>query len=100
MTLKTITIIEEIFMQIDSYIPVTKAKTKLLDIIRNFDDSEDTIAITKNGVPKAIIMSMDQYEAMRETMEIMADKNMMKQVWASIKDIQSQKPLIDLEDIH
>lgn len=87
-------------MQIDSYIPVTKAKTKLLDIIRNFDDSEDTIAITKNGVPKAIIMSMDQYEAMRETMEIMADKNMMKQVWASIKDIQSQKPLIDLEDIH
>jgi len=87
-------------MQIDSYIPVTKAKTKLLDIIRNFDDSEDTIAITKNGVPKAIIMSMDQYEAMRETIEIMSDKNMMKLLWASIKDIQSQKPLIDLEDIH
>ncbi len=100
MALKAITIIEEIFMQIDSYIPVTKAKTKLLDIIRNFDDSEDTIAITKNGVPKAIIMSMDQYEAMRETIEIMSDKNMMKLLWASIKDIQSQKPLIDLEDIH
>ena len=86
-------------MQIDRYIPVTKAKTELLDMIRNFDDKEDTIAITKNGVPKAIIMSMDQYEAMCETMEIMADKNMMKQMWTSAKEIQEKEPLIDLEDM-
>ncbi|MCD4720400.1 MAG: type II toxin-antitoxin system Phd/YefM family antitoxin [Desulfobacula sp.] len=86
-------------MQIDSYIAVTKAKAKLLDMIRNFDDREDTIAITKNGIPKAIIMSMDQYEAMCETMEIMADKDIMKQMWASVKEVQAKKPLLDLEDI-
>ncbi|MDA3790930.1 MAG: type II toxin-antitoxin system Phd/YefM family antitoxin [Desulfobacula sp.] len=86
-------------MQIDRYIPVTKAKTKLLDMIRNFDDKEDTIAITKNGVPKAIIMSMDQYEAMCETMEIMADKDTMKQMWTSVKEMQAKEPLVDLEDM-
>jgi antitoxin YefM len=86
-------------MQIDRYIPVTKAKAKLLDMIRNFDDKEDTIAITKNGIPKAIIMSMDQYEAMCETMEIMADKDTMNQIWASVKEMQAKKPLIDLKDI-
>lgn len=86
-------------MQIDRYIPVTKAKAKLLDMIRNFDDKEDTIAITKNGVPKAIIMSMDQYEAMCETMEIMADKDTMKQMWTSVKEIQAKEPLVDLEDM-
>jgi antitoxin YefM len=84
-------------MQIDRYIPVTKAKTKLLDMIRNFDDKEDTIAITKNGVPKAIIMSMDQYEAMCETMEIMADKDTMKQMWTSVKEMQAKEPLVALE---
>ena len=29
-------------MQIDSYIPVTKAKTMLLDMIRMIDDREDS----------------------------------------------------------
>ena len=86
-------------MQIDSYIAVTKAKAKLLDMIRNVDDRDDTIAITKNGIPKAVIMSIEQYEAMCETMAIMADQDMMKQMRASIKDMQEKKTLVDLEDI-
>ena len=84
-------------MQIDSYIPVTKAK--LLDMMRNIDDTDDIIAITKNGIPKAVVMSMEQYEAMRETMTILADEDMMKQIRASIKEMQEGKPLVDLEDI-
>ncbi|MDL1962888.1 MAG: type II toxin-antitoxin system prevent-host-death family antitoxin [Deltaproteobacteria bacterium] len=86
-------------MQIDSYIAVTKAKAKLLDMVRNIDAMDNTIAITKNGIPKAVIMSMEQYEAMRETISIMADEDMMKQMRASIKDMQEKKTLVDLEDI-
>jgi antitoxin YefM len=85
-------------MKIDSYIPVTKAKTKLLNMIRNFDNREDTIAITKNGIPKAVIMSMDQYESICETMEIMTNKDIMLQIWSSMKDVQENKILLDLED--
>ncbi len=54
--------------QIDRYIPVTKAKTIFLDMIRMIDDREDIVAITKNGVPKAVIISIEQFEAMNETM--------------------------------
>jgi len=86
-------------MQIDSYIPVTKAKTTLLSMIRNFDNREDTIAITKNGVPKAVIMSMDQYESICETMEIMIDKDIMQQLRTSIREVREKKTLVDLEDI-
>ncbi len=86
-------------MQIDSYIPVTKAKTLLLDMIRMIDDREDTVAITKNGIPKAVLMSMVQYEAMRETMTILGDQNMMKQIRHSRNEIKEKKPLIDLEDL-
>ena len=68
-------------------------------MIRNFDDKEGTIAITKNGIPKAIMMSMDQYEAMCETMEIMAGKDTMRQIRAWSKEMQAKKPLVDLEDI-
>lgn len=86
-------------MQIDSYIPVTKAKTMLLDMIRKINDRENTVAITKNGVPKAVLMSMVQYEAMRETMIILGDKDMMQQIQLSQKEITDKKPLIDLEDL-
>ena len=86
-------------MQIDSYIPVTKAKTTLLDIIRVINDQENTIAITKNGVPRAILMSMEQYDSMRETIAILGDEGMMKQVWRSRNEVRENKQLVDLEDL-
>jgi antitoxin YefM len=93
------TLHKEVFMQIDNYIPVTKAKTRLLDIIRMINDREDTIAITKNGIPRAVIMSMEQYEAMRETMAILGDVEMMKQIRCSRNEVKENRPLVDLEDL-
>ncbi len=86
-------------MQIDSYMPVTKAKTKLLDVIRIINTNDDTVAITKNGVPRAVIMSMDQYDSMRETMAILADKKLMEQIRDSRNEVNTSKPLVDLEDL-
>ena len=86
-------------MKIDSYIPITKAKAALLDMIRVISDQEDTIAITKNGVPQAVLMSMDQYESMRESMEILGDEEMMKQIRRSRNELKEGKPLMDLEDL-
>ena len=43
---------------IQDYIPVTKAKAAFLDIIRKIEGSEDAVAITKNGVPEAVLLSM------------------------------------------
>ncbi len=86
-------------MEIDNYIPVTQAKSTLLDIIRVINDQDNTIAITKNGVPRAVLMSMEQYESMRETMIILGDERMMKQIRRSKNDIREDKPLVDLEDI-
>lgn len=86
-------------MEIDSYIPVTKAKALFLDMIRMIDDQENTIAITKNGVPRAVLMSMEQYEGMRETMTVLGDTEMMRQIRDSQQAIKDKKPLIDLEDL-
>ncbi|MEE4362482.1 MAG: type II toxin-antitoxin system Phd/YefM family antitoxin [Desulfotignum sp.] len=86
-------------MQIDTYIPVTRAKTTLLDIIRMLDAEGSTVAITRNGVPKAVLMSMDQYEAMQETMTVLGDRDMMDQIHHSLDDIRSDRPLTDLEDL-
>ena len=71
---------------IKEYIPVTKAKTRLLDLVRNIKDSDDTIAITKNGVPEVVLISMNKFLGLLETMEILSDEKAMKSIRQSIRE--------------
>jgi antitoxin YefM len=63
---------------IQDYIPVTKAKSAFLDIIRKIENSDDAIAITKNGVPEAVLLSMKKFQGLLETLEILSDEKAMK----------------------
>ena len=74
---------------IQEYIPITKAKAAFLDIIRKIEDSEDAIAITKNGVPEAVLLSMRKFEGLLETLEILSDEKSMKSIRKSIKKAQN-----------
>jgi prevent-host-death family protein len=71
---------------IQEYIPVSKAKSALLDLIRRIEDSDDAIAITKNGVPEAVLISMKKFKGLMETLEILSDEKAMKSIRKSIKE--------------
>ena len=73
-------------LTIQDYIPVTKAKSAFLDIIRKIENSDDAIAITKNGVPEAVLLSMKKFQGLIETLEILADEKAMKSIRQSIKE--------------
>ena len=85
-------------MIIQDYIPVTKAKSSFLDIIRKIEGSDDAIAITKNGVPKAVLLSMKRFEGLLETLEILSDEKAMKSIKKSIKQAQQGK-WIDFDEV-
>ena len=71
---------------IQEYIPVSKAKSALLDLIRRIEDSDDAIAITKNGVPEAVLISMKKFRGLMETLEILSDEKAMKSIRKSVKE--------------
>jgi len=71
---------------IKEYIPVTKAKANLLDLVRKIKDSDDTIAITKNGIPEVILISMNKFQGLLETMDILSDEKAMKSIRKSIRE--------------
>jgi antitoxin YefM len=75
---------EVIMDVIQEYVPVTKAKATLLDLIRKIEDSDDTIAITKNGVPEAVLMSMKRFTGLLETLEILSDESAMRAIRKSV----------------
>jgi prevent-host-death family protein len=85
-------------LTIQDYIPVTKAKSKLLDIIRKIESSDDTIAITKKGVPEAVLLSMNKFEGLVETLEVLSDEKAMKSIRKSIKEAREGKWL-DFDEV-
>ena len=76
-------------LTIQDYIPITKAKSKLLDIIRKIEGVDDVIAITKNGVPEAVLLSMNKFEGLLETIEILSDEKAMRSIRKSIKEARA-----------
>lgn len=76
---------------IQKIIPVTKAKRELLDLIKEMSAEDSTIAVTKNGVPVGILMTPDRYDALLETIEILADPKILKALDASRKDFESDR---------
>jgi len=85
-------------LTIQDYIPVTKAKRAFLDIIRKIENSDDTIAITKNGVPEAVLISMKKFQGLLETLEILSDEKAMKSIRKSIKEAQKDM-WVDFDEV-
>lgn len=71
--------------QIQHYIPVTKAKSTLLDLVRKIKVSDGAIAITKNGVPEAVLISMKKFQGLLETLDILSDEKTMTSIRTSIR---------------
>jgi antitoxin YefM len=76
---------------ISTYIPISKAKTDLLHIIRRLESVDDAVAVTKNGVPAAVILSVEKYEGLLETLDMLSDEKTMKSLRTSMRQAHQGK---------
>ena len=83
---------------IQEYVPITKAKNELLNLIRKIEASNDVIAITKNGVPEAVLISMNKFKSLLETLDILSDEKTMKSIRKSIKEASDGK-WVDFDEV-
>ena len=61
-------------------VSISEAKAKLIRLIAEIDVTDEEIVITRNGRAAAVLLSMDAFEGWRETVEILADKELMKEI--------------------
>ena len=69
---------------IDRFVPITQAKDRLLDLGREVERDDSVVAITRNGVPAAILLSPAKFEGLLEPVEILADARTMRALRRSI----------------
>lgn len=74
---------------------VTQAKKHLLQLVEDIEATHDRITFIKNGIPVSILLSLDDYEALIETLEILSNPKIMKSLAKSKKQVSQKKLLSD-----
>ena len=72
--------------EVDRFIPITEAKNQLLDLVRDLQAKDDIVAITKNGVPAAVLLSVERFEGFLETIDILSDERAMRSLRRSLRE--------------
>lgn len=61
-------------------VPVTALRPKLLQYLNRASRLGQEYIVTKNGKPSAVIMSFDEWESWKETIEILSDPRAMRRI--------------------
>lgn len=77
-------------------LPIMEARSHLSEISQTYEDdpAQEAVAITNRGKPVLAILSWELYESLVETLEILADKSLVRVLRQSLS--RSQKgPRVD-----
>jgi prevent-host-death family protein len=78
---------------------LSEAKMKLSELVDKVQRMDEEVVITRNGRPAAVLISPDEFESMRETLEIKADRELMKEIRAGLRALKGKSRLYTLEEL-
>ena len=84
-------------MSVEEYITVSTAKAQLLDVLRRIEEQHTKVIITKNGAPKAVLLPYEDFEGLRETIDILADPATVKGIRKGLNDVSAGR-VVSLEE--
>ena len=64
-------------------LPLSEVKTHLTELIVGVEEREEEIVVTKNGRPAAILVNVQEYSRLKETLDVLSDPELMKQIGQS-----------------
>ena len=78
---------------------LSEAKMKLNRLVDQVLSQEDEFVITKNGSPAAVLVPASLYEGWKETHEIQADPEFMKEIRKGIEKLKKKGKRYRFEDV-
>lgn len=70
-------------------LPFSEARKDLSKLVDKVAADHEYVVITKQGRPKAVLMSADEFEGWQETLEIMADPKARRAIREGLRDIRA-----------
>jgi prevent-host-death family protein len=60
--------------------PISEVKTRLPELVSGVEERDDEIVVTRNGKPAAVLVNYDEYERLKETLDVLSDHASMRQI--------------------
>jgi prevent-host-death family protein len=64
-------------------LPISAVKTHLPELLDGVSEREDEIVVTRNGTPAAVILNFAEYERFKETLDVLSDPGLLRQIQRS-----------------
>ena len=74
-------------------VSLTQLRPKLPQILDRVTKYFDRYIITRHGKPEAVVISREDYESLLETLEILSDKKLMREIKKAEADIKAGKTI-------
>lgn len=69
-------------------INLSEAKDKLSRLVRETAETTRPVVISVNGRNQVVLISVEEYDSLMETIEILKDEALLKKIAASLEDIR------------
>jgi antitoxin YefM len=78
---------------------LSEVKTRLPELVAGVQEREEEIVVTKNGRPAAVLVNYDEYERLKETLNVLSDPELMQQIGESRTFYRRNKKGLTFEDV-
>ena len=80
-------------------LPISEVKARLPELVTGVAEREEEIVVTKNGRPAAMLVNYDEYHRQRDTLDILGDPDMTRQIRLSRQFYASHSRGLSFEDV-
>jgi prevent-host-death family protein len=81
-------------------LPLSEAKSQLSGLVERVRSLDEQVVITRNGRPAAVLVSAEEFERWKETIEVRGDAQLMKEIRAGLRALKARKArLYTLEEL-
>jgi prevent-host-death family protein len=80
-------------------LPISEVKARLPELVNGVEEREEEIVVTRNGRPAARLVNYAEYERLKETLDVLSDQNLMRQIRQSLKEIAAGKRALSFEEV-
>lgn len=79
-------------------LPISEVKARLPELVRGVEEREEEVVVTRNGRPAAVLVSYAEFERLKETLDVLSDPDLMRQIEESRAFYASGRKGLSFED--
>lgn len=79
-------------------LPISEVKARLPELVRGVEEREEEVVVTRNGRPAAVLVNYAEFERLKETLDVLSDPDLMRQIEESRAFYASGRKGLSFED--